>query len=359
MTSYTMFHTALECAQQTSTNNDNDDTMTKTALPQHKPRLHPNHNHHNNFNNSNRYEIRVFPIVLSLLLLLVAISYLFLALHHGELTLSEDEVKHKLVDSAGSMPIAPKAQGVFKGTGWWNADRTVDKVILAETPFARCEAHSVMSEDGKTLVKDWLWMEERDHVNVAVLSSDSSEFIVMRQKKYGIEGESLSTVGGFVEEGESPFDAALREVAEELGMGSKVTRERLGGGILTLNLSLAKNNESVNDNYSDGSIRTEETEDWIFLGKYRTSTNRGGGFVYDYFLKNAVPIYENGGTSAYKGTGEGENQTLLQMSIDDTIEAVKDANFKEVKWTNALSLSLVQILTGVTLDKPYHTTSET
>lgn len=97
------------------------------------------------------------------------------------------------------MPKAPRLQGVFKGEGWIS-ERTVDKVILAETPFARCEAHSVMSEDGKSVVHDWLWMEEREHINVAVLDADN-KFILMKQKKYGISGESLSTVGGFIEEG--------------------------------------------------------------------------------------------------------------------------------------------------------------
>ena len=185
-------------------------TMTGSALPQHNRQLNPGNNNNNNKNY--RYEIRLLPIILSLALLLGVPLYIFV-FSLIPTTLTEDEVKLKLVDTSGSMPVAPRTQGVFKGLPWWNKDRTVDKVILAETPFARCEAHSVMSEDGKTLVKDWLWMEERAHVNVAVLT-EGKEFVVMRQKKYGIEGDSLSTVGGFVEEGGCPFEAALREVAE-------------------------------------------------------------------------------------------------------------------------------------------------
>ena len=253
-------------------------------------------------------------------------------------TLTKEEVMLKMVDSEGSMPVANAATGLFKGEGWVG-ERTIDKVILAESPFARCEAHSVMSEDGKTLVKDWLWMEEREHVNVAVMD-ENKMFIVMKQRKYGISGESLSTIGGFLEEGESPFQTAVREVAEEMGMGSKATRDRM--------TSLTELNISKGD--PSGTVNSEESQDWIFLGKYRTSTNRGGGFVNVYFLKNAVPIAENGGTADFKATEEGEKQNVFKMSIEDVTKAVKNAEFQEAKWTNALSLSLIQILTGALED---------
>ena len=135
-------------------------------------------------------------------------------------------------------------------------------------------------------------------------------------------------------------------------MGSKATKQRLDSNSSLLNMKKSsQEHENSKDTKPDGPVLLEEAMDWIFLGKYRTSTNRGGGFVYDYFLKNAVPIYDQGGTSDYKGTGEGEKQNLFRMTIDQTIQAVKNAEFKEVKWTNALSLSLLQILTGSLDDK--------
>ena len=130
----------------------------------------------------------------------------------------------------------------------------------------------------------------------------------------------------------------MREVAEELGMGSKATKSRL---VKTKDPA----DKLLTGGYRDGRISDEEEKDWVFLGKYRTSTNRGGGFVYDYFLKNAVPIAPNGGTSKFKGSGEGEKQNLLKLTIPETVKAVKNAEVKEVKWTNALSLSLLQLFT--------------
>ena len=81
-----------------------------------------------------------------------------------------------------------------------------------------------MSEDGSKLIHDWIFMEERDAVNVAV-STAEGKFAVFRQRKYAIPGETLSPVGGFIDDGESPFEAARREVKEELGLGSRRTLE--------------------------------------------------------------------------------------------------------------------------------------
>lgn len=111
----------------------------------------------------------------------------------------------------------------------WSNERTVSKTTLGQTPFARCDVHSVRSEDGKSVINDWIFMEERDAVNVAVQTADG-KFAVFRQHKYAIPGETLSPVGGFIDDGETPFEAARREVLEELGLGSAKTRERLESG---------------------------------------------------------------------------------------------------------------------------------
>jgi len=50
-------------------------------------------------------------------------------------------------------------------------------------------------------------MEERDAVNVIVINQ-KNEFVVFKQSKYGIEGTTLSPVGGFIDDGETPYLAA-------------------------------------------------------------------------------------------------------------------------------------------------------
>ena len=66
---------------------------------------------------------------------------------------------------------------------------------------------------------------------------------------------------------------------------------------------------------------------WIPLGRYRTASNRGGGFLTAYLLKSAVKIpdqylkeagYEGLGTGAgvvggEKGNADGEEQTVVKV----------------------------------------------
>jgi hypothetical protein len=79
----------------------------------------------------------------------------------------------------------------------------------------------------------------------------------------------------------------------------------------------------------------------VFLGRYRTAANRGGGFLYTYLLVDAIPVVESGGTQQYIGRGDSEEQTLISMSKDDVASALLQGRFQEAKWTATLSLSLL------------------
>ena len=83
----------------------------------------------------------------------------------------------------------------------------------------------MLSEDGKTVIREWLVLEEAPAVNIIIQLLEENRFVVFRQKKYAIPGETLSPVGGFIDLGESPLVAAKREVLEELGLGSRQTLE--------------------------------------------------------------------------------------------------------------------------------------
>jgi 8-oxo-dGTP pyrophosphatase MutT (NUDIX family) len=216
--------------------------------------------------------------------------------------------------------------------------------------------------------------EEVNAVNILVQTAEG-KFIIFEQEKYAIPGKTLSPVGGFIDVGESPLTAAKREVLEELGLGSEVTLEKA--------MELASSNVGINakvegstvdqmkkliqqsahpdevENFptsnplheiqlSTGNIPPMENDpDWIFLGRYRTAANRGGGFIYEYLLKNAIPLVPNGGTAQYLSEGDDESQSLLYLTQDQLMEMVMNGRFQEVKWTAGIALALLHLNSGV------------
>jgi ADP-ribose pyrophosphatase YjhB (NUDIX family) len=169
-----------------------------------------------------------------------------------------------------------------------------------------------------------------------------NKFLLFRQHKYAIPGETLSPVGGFINDNESPFEAARREVFEELGVGSKQSLQRMGASNdHTFPLGT---NAIVLDEFgiADGNVPDDEPQ-WIFLGRYRTAANRGGGFVYTYLLMDAVPLVKDGGTAHFSRTGDAEKQELVSLSKKQVETALVHGEFKEVKWTATMSLSLLHM----------------
>ncbi len=242
--------------------------------------------------------------------------------------------------------------GSYGGIPWKN-DRTIGVTTVAETKFARCDVHTVASEDGKSTINDWIFIEEMDAVNVLV-QDQNQKFAVFKQGKYAIPGETYSPVGGFVDKGEAPWESARREVIEELGLGSRKTLTDIQNLI-----SSSNNNQSIDNKAAFEAIQKMERSvdsfglavgdtmqddaDWVYLGKYRTAANRGGGFIYTYLLKNAVPIVSGGGTANFQITGDDEEQQIHFLTYDELKYHLTKANFQEVKWAATIALALLHM----------------
>ncbi|MXW52451.1 MAG: NUDIX hydrolase, partial [Gammaproteobacteria bacterium] len=70
---------------------------------------------------------------------------------------------------------------------------------------------------GKVLKR--LVLESVDWVNIVAVTPDEKS-VMVRQYRFGIESCTLETAGGMVDHGETPLNAAKRELREETGYGN-------------------------------------------------------------------------------------------------------------------------------------------
>jgi ADP-ribose pyrophosphatase len=167
--------------------------------------------------------------------------------------------------------------------------------ILERPPFLVVENHKVELPDGK-IIPDWAWVIAPDYVNVVAIT-DRKTFLCFRQTKYGIDGTSLATIGGYIEPNESPLEAAQRELREETGY---------------------------------------ESFDWINLGQYRVDANRGMGSAHFFLARQAHKVAE-------PNTDDLEEQHLLQLHRPEIEAALINGEFKVISWAASIALALLYI----------------
>lgn len=177
----------------------------------------------------------------------------------------------------------------------WITPSTLSIRTVASTPFARFEIHKVKTESG-VIVNDWLWTDERSHVNILVHLKEEDKYMLFYQKKYGLEKPYLAVVGGLFNEGETAIQCAKRELLEETGL---------------------------------------ETDEMIDLGRYRVQVNRGGGILYAYLARNSVK------SKSRKNSDDYEKQEVRKFSRQELIKATLNNEVGEAQWVAAVALGLL------------------
>eukprot|EP00760_Papus_ankaliazontas_P010491 PhM_4_TR14301/c0_g1_i1/m.45867 len=183
---------------------------------------------------------------------------------------------------------------------WRKPNITLSATTLVETPFIRIENHAVRILETGKILKDWLWVDIADQVNVLAERESDGKFILFRQRKYGLESDSFAVVGGLIEKGELAQDAAKRELNEELGL---------------------------------------ESNHWTSLGKYRTDVNRGGGYVNLFLARHCRSV----ALSDAKRSDDLERQVQIPLTLDELKMVLLNGEIGEVKWTAAVALALLHI----------------
>ena len=169
------------------------------------------------------------------------------------------------------------------------------KTVLENYPWLTVEHHTVELPDGR-LIPDWPWVITPDYINVVAVTVDG-QFICIRQVKYGIEGTTLSIVGGYINEGEEPLAAAQRELLEETGYVSP---------------------------------------DWISLGSYLVDPNRGIATGHLFLARQARYV-------SPRDADDLEEQELLLLSRAEIETALDAGEIKVLAWAAAVSFALRQL----------------
>ena len=166
------------------------------------------------------------------------------------------------------------------------------KIVLENKPWLTVEKHTVELPDGQ-LIPDWSWIITPDYINVVALT-ENNRFICFRQVKYGIAENTLSIVGGYVDEGEKPLAAAKRELLEETGY---------------------------------------EAPNWLSLGSYLVDPNRGIATGHLFLARQARYITP-------RNADDLEEQKLLLLTKTELEASLECGEIKVLAWAAAVAFAL-------------------
>jgi ADP-ribose pyrophosphatase len=166
------------------------------------------------------------------------------------------------------------------------------RVLCRPNKFLTVEIHELELPDGRR-IDDWPWLITPDYANVLARTTDG-HFLCFRQTKYSVDGISLAPVGGFVEKGEAPLNAAKRELLEQTG---------------------------------------HTAPEWHALGAYPVDANRGAGTAHFFLALDAV--HERDSTP-----DDLECQELLLLTREEVENALDAGDFKVLPWTAVVTMGL-------------------
>lgn len=152
--------------------------------------------------------------------------------------------------------------------------------------------------DGR-VVEDWPIVEARDYVMV-VAQNETGELLFLEGYKHGARRASWQVVGGYLEAGEAPAEAARRELLEE------------------------------------ASLRSDE---WVSLGSFVVDANRYVNTAHLFLAKRAYD-------AEAVPSDDLEVARRMWVTVDEAREALHDGRVYIVSTAVALALAMLHLETG-------------
>jgi ADP-ribose pyrophosphatase len=167
------------------------------------------------------------------------------------------------------------------------------RVVLDQSPNLIVENHRIQLPGGE-IIENWPWLVTRDYV-IVVPQLENGDYLIFRQTKYAVSGTSLAPVGGYLEAGENPLEAAQRELLEETGC---------------------------------------KADKWTQLGSFAVNGNYGDGTAHLFLAEGASQ-------QAQPNADDLEDQELLHLEQAELRAGLASGQFKVLAWTTAVALTLL------------------
>jgi ADP-ribose pyrophosphatase len=167
------------------------------------------------------------------------------------------------------------------------------QTVLSSGKWLEVEDRTVETPAGQ-VIEHWPWVITPDYVNVLAVT-EQGDYLIFRQGKYALSGESLAPIGGYIEPGEAPLAAARRELLEETGY---------------------------------------EAREWHALGRFIVDPNRGVAMGDLYLAHGARQV-------ADRNADDLEEQHLLHLSRAELAAALREGRFKVLAWAANIALALL------------------
>ena len=165
------------------------------------------------------------------------------------------------------------------------------RTLLSIPPFLSVRSERVALPDGQE-VADFYQVDLPSFVCIYA-EIENGHILVIRQYKHGARQVSLTFPGGNIEAGETPLEAARRELREETGY---------------------------------------EAGRWLTLGEYVNNANQGCGRAHLFVAKDCRRVCQ-------PDSGDLEEMQVMAMHLEDIMAAAKRGEFVLLNQFTLLSLA--------------------